>query len=361
MDKDIICTFCQNNVSVAESEFNEHMRAVHDVTTHLDILLALHFVTKLEKDSIVFKHKQAFQITGSEDYFTCIFCNIDHQGQVFSLDKLHEVNLHFEENHAIFNEHEFILPMHVIEDLSEIEKVLLLVGNPLKCPKCNKSFTATSSWELHKKMHKENNTTVFSKKSEKNHCAQCHKRFTTAVNLKYHMLGHTGEKPLSCLDCGAKFKISTHLKRHMFIHTAEKPYKCKVCEAAYTSLHALKYHIATHTGEKPFGCTQCKRFFRSASQLKTHKLFHTGEKPFACNQCEKTFSQAGNLKTHNFFHLGERPFVCTLCDKTYLSSCDLKRHNLRHSGEKLFSCKQCQKSFSWKHGLKKHNQQRRKL
>ena len=47
MDKDIFCTLCRNNVSMTESEFDEHMRAVHDVTTHLDILLALNFVTKL--------------------------------------------------------------------------------------------------------------------------------------------------------------------------------------------------------------------------------------------------------------------------------------------------------------------------
>ena len=59
MDKDIFCTICKNNVTVVEREFDEHMRAIHDVTTHLDILLALNFVTKLEKDSIVFKHKHA--------------------------------------------------------------------------------------------------------------------------------------------------------------------------------------------------------------------------------------------------------------------------------------------------------------
>ena len=278
----ILYTLCKVSVIILKSEFSEHMKKIHDVTTHLDILFALHFATKHQKDSIILKHKQNTHITENENVFTCIFCNIDMQGQVFSLNKLYEFNLHLEENHALFNEHRFILAMHVMEDLNKIEEILFFVGNAIK----QKGVIKVKNKPIMKKENhqsKKSNLSIndpLSHKSElkglPNFCGQCQKGFTTSLNLKYHMLGHTGEKPVICLECGARFKISTHLKRHMFTHTKEKPHICKDCGAGYTTVHALKYHLSTHTEEKLFGCIQCEETFASPDYLLAHNKTHTG-------------------------------------------------------------------------------------
>ena len=107
-------------------------------------------------------------------------------------------------------------------------------------------------------------------------------------------------------------------------------HKCNQC--GYSSITAvnLKNHLLVHSGEKPFACKQCKYSCRHPSALKSHMLSHSGEKPFICKQCNYSCTTASNLKTHMPIHSGEKPFTCTQCNFSCKKVDDFKKHKLKH-------------------------------
>ena len=193
------------------------------------------------------------------------------------------------------------------------------------------------------------------KGGEKSHkCPMCASSFTTAGNLKRHILVHIGEKPFSCNQCEYKCTHADHLKRHMLTHSGEKPFTCMQCEFSCTTASDLKRHILKHRGEKPFSCNQCNYKCTQAIHLKMHMLTHNLQKSFACNQCSYTCTLADHLKKHMLTHSGEKPFSCNQCDYKSTQAGTLKTHKLTHTGEKPFACKQCNYSSTTSSGLKSH-------
>ncbi|XP_077451302.1 uncharacterized protein LOC144070733 [Stigmatopora argus] len=107
-----------------------------------------------------------------------------------------------------------------------------------------------------------------------------------------------GDKRWKCCLCDKIFGVKMNLKRHMIIHTGEKPFACSVCGKRFTQKAHLTSHFRTHTGEKPFACLLCGKRFSRSECLITHTRTHTGEKPFRCNLCDQRFSYKYKIKKH---------------------------------------------------------------
>ena len=79
---------------------------------------------------------------------------------------------------------------------------------------------------------------------------KCNYSGTQAIDLRWHMTMHSGEK------------------RHMFLHSGGKHFKCMQCNYSDTIADNLKKHILVHSGEKPLMCKQCNNVYTWSIHLK---------------------------------------------------------------------------------------------
>ena len=72
---------------------------------------------------------------------------------------------------------------------------------------------------------------------------KCNYSGTQAIDLRWHMTMHSGEK------------------RHMFLHSGGKHFKCMQCNYSGTIADNLEKHMLVHSGEKPLTCKQCNNVY----------------------------------------------------------------------------------------------------
>lgn len=126
--------------------------------------------------------------------------------------------------------------------------------------------------------------------------------FNAKMQLKYHMMRHTGIKNYVCSTCGMRKTTPKELRVHMRIHTDFK-YTCKFCQAEFKQHSNMQRHIrVVHHGIKSYICPHCDHAFGKAESLKYHIMTHTNERPLKCSLCDRRFIQPSALKTHMKTH-----------------------------------------------------------
>ncbi|XP_039757034.1 zinc finger protein 708-like [Pararge aegeria] len=144
-----------------------------------------------------------------------------------------------------------------------------------KCIFCDKSFSDSSNFSKHKKIH---GTTFFQ-------CDLCQRKFNSKKTLTQHMEYHNKNTPLMCCYCERQFHFPSILKRHIKIaHIRENlsRSKCRFCERCFKTLKEKWDHEWTvHNVRKMIvDCLICGSKFRKYSELKRHcKEFHEMEIP----------------------------------------------------------------------------------
>ncbi|XP_023952574.2 zinc finger protein 528 [Bicyclus anynana] len=133
-----------------------------------------------------------------------------------------------------------------------------------KCIFCDKSFSDSSNFSKHKKIH---GTTFFQ-------CDLCQRKFNSKKTLIQHIEYHNKHGPISCIYCGAKFYFPTTLKRHMKIahYDSVARLKCKFCDDWFGTLKDKWDHEwDVHKVRKMIvDCLICGAKFRKYSELKKH-------------------------------------------------------------------------------------------
>ncbi|KAK1898735.1 Telomere zinc finger-associated protein [Dissostichus eleginoides] len=245
------------------------------------------------------------------------------------------------------------------------------------CPICNKSFRSKYYLKVHNRRHtgerpfgcakcgkryfrKENLSLHEMKdcaKVQTYTCVTCSSTFNGKVELRLHVVSHTGNMPHKCSSCPEQFMHKKNLTIHMMkVHGHPKPHACSQCPKTFLTRTELRVHeAAKHRGEKPFVCEECGHRASSRNGLQMHiKAIHRNERPFVCTLCGHAFSQKNNLNMHLRIHSGERPYQCHLCGKTFRTQASLDKHQRTHTGERPFSCDVCEQRFTEKGALVRH-------
>ena len=167
-------------------------------------------------------------------------------------------------------------------------------------------------------------------------CEECSKSFSSAVNLKNHILTfHERKFPFKCPypGCGKHYSIRTRLNIHLKTHLTEKPFECELCGKTFTMKGDLKTHKKFHSEDRPYKCSMCEKAYKSKEHLKDHiEIKHYGVKKFQCEICKKKFGKSSALKAHLRTHTGEKRFKCEIpsCEKYFAEKGNMLIHYKRH-------------------------------
>jgi hypothetical protein len=117
------------------------------------------------------------------------------------------------------------------------------------CPTCGEPFFSEVNLKNHAEIHQKQELEL-----RLYECDFCGAKKRNRIQLEVHIMAlHAKDPPLyTCEFCGKGFKIQTTLYTHRaYAHTGGKK-ECSFCDKKFVRNVDLKVHMMSHTGEKPF-------------------------------------------------------------------------------------------------------------
>ncbi|KPJ15679.1 Zinc finger protein 112 [Papilio machaon] len=136
-----------------------------------------------------------------------------------------------------------------------------------QCTFCNKSFSDSSNFSKHKKIH---GTAYYQ-------CDLCLRKFNSKKMLTKHMQYHKENTPLPCRYCDKTFHFESMLNKHIkstHNKAAGTRFRCNFCQAYYKTLKEKWDHewYIHNVRKVKIDCGICSRKFRKYAELKRHCL-----------------------------------------------------------------------------------------
>lgn len=134
-----------------------------------------------------------------------------------------------------------------------------------KCTFCDKSFSDSSNFSKHKKVH---GTSFYQ-------CDICQRKFNSKKMIIQHMVYHNNNRPLHCQFCDKTFYFQSALNKHIncaHIKEIKNKFRCKFCRDCFPSLKEKWDHEwLIHSVRKAIvDCLICGSRFRKYAELKRH-------------------------------------------------------------------------------------------
>ena len=158
------------------------------------------------------------------------------------------------------------------------------------------------------------------KNSVKFSCNRCEKGFTTAGNLKRHIM-------------------NIHMDRDGGAEGGLKETKCcRYCKKSYSRADYLAQHIKSmHENSSRYNCEHCDKCFTQKGSLNRHvSSVHMNVKEFCCKHCEYRAMSYNDLKKHAAkAHFNRSRYECSMCGHSSWSASTIKQHIQSYHSEKM--------------------------
>lgn len=145
-------------------------------------------------------------------------------------------------------------------------------SHQFKCNRCGKGFTTAGNLKRHiLNIHVEPNTSRA--EQDLKYCQYCHKKYSRQDYLTQHIKSvHERANKYTCDQCGKTFTQKGSLTRHVTsIHDNVREFCCKHCSYQAISYNDLKKHAANaHFHRARYECTICGHGSWCASIIKQH-------------------------------------------------------------------------------------------
>lgn len=238
-----------------------------------------------------------------------------------------------------------LMRAHVNDVHPEVTEEELNADISIVCADCGKTLPSTRSFAIHKRQVHPETLGIEVGLVE---CDQCPKRFSNALELRYHIYNtHKRASRFVCDECGQGFKFMSKLKKHQKIHLAlsnKRTWVCDLCGLDYTdkftlSKHQRKFHPAGSSGDKKapatpdqlFECKYCDLKSPFKPVITRHMQTHKAEMGNKCDECGKFYTSQAALRRHQSInHPREKVEVpCPLCRKVFPSVAYMKDHQVK--------------------------------
>ncbi|XP_077295507.1 uncharacterized protein LOC143917796 [Arctopsyche grandis] len=165
------------------------------------------------------------------------------------------------------------------------------------CEICNKTFKGSHYLWMHMRTH--------SDFKHLHKCPHCSERFTTYYMRAKHLMDVHNDEPnkFKCKLCPKQYLMSSALTAHVKkAHLLERKHKCQECDQQFFYPMELRRHMIKHSGIKNFQCEVCKKSYARRYTLQEHLKIHNNVKDYVCSICSKAFTQKCSLKNHMKMH-----------------------------------------------------------
>ena len=360
--KSFFCVFCKDIVSLAVGnlpQFRHHMENIHRVFYEFDILLALNFIDRTEKEKIIDTVKN--KVDGKNDTNPVIIkSNMSKsENKPITLKNLTKI---IPAGENLLKEDADNVQMVVLDGNTTLEEA---VKNLSAAPKVTKTVQIKPKVNVIKTMEIKPNYTKI--KIEPNIVPKKPKVWSMSIKSEIHpaitikqekiAIGEANAdtyreaKTYKCDKCAKIFPFKANLESHLSRKfSCVKPVlRCEKCSKKFQDKSSYQAHMArTKSCTKP-KCEKCGKVFDGRFSYRQHmKRKKSCVKPkFACEKCNKQFNKKSNFDAHiSRTKSCVRPNLkCEDCLKVFSCLSSFKSHqgNKEKACRKRVACEKCGK------------------